>query len=158
MLSPRQRGGDLARFYTVTEPRRHPRGHTVYKVTARIVSRKNPEDVQEIVVWKRYSDFKKLHKDLWQIHKNLCRHTELFPPFAKAIVFGRFDETVIEERRQCAEDLLQFSANIPALYNSKQLEEFFKVCYSFRPLYFQRALTFCKHISINLLVSTIITP
>ncbi|NWX45088.1 KS6C1 kinase, partial [Steatornis caripensis] len=39
---------------------------------------------------------------------------------------GRFDETVIEERRQCAEDLLQFSANIPALYNSKQLEEFFK--------------------------------
>lgn len=40
---------------------------------------------------------------------------------------GRFDETVIEERRQCAEDLLQFSANIPALYNSKQLEEFFKV-------------------------------
>ncbi|NXX47033.1 KS6C1 kinase, partial [Tricholaema leucomelas] len=126
MLSPRERGGELARFYTVTEPRRHPRGHTVYKVTARIVSRKNPEDVQEIIVWKRYSDFKKLHKDLWQIHKNLCRHTELFPPFAKAIVFGRFDETVIEERRQCAEDLLQFSANIPALYNSKQLEEFFK--------------------------------
>ncbi|KAM6280729.1 ribosomal protein S6 kinase delta-1 isoform 4-T4 [Porphyrio hochstetteri] len=126
MQSPRDRGGDLARFYTVTEPRRHPRGHTVYKVTARIVSRRNPEDVQEIVVWKRYSDFKKLHKDLWQIHKNLCRHTELFPPFAKAIVFGRFDETVIEERRQCAEDLLQFSANIPALYNSRQLEEFFK--------------------------------
>jgi len=50
----------------------------------------------------------------------------LFPPFAKGIVFGRFDETVIEERRQCAEDLLQFSANIPVLYNSKQLEDFFK--------------------------------
>ncbi|NWI27180.1 KS6C1 kinase, partial [Sula dactylatra] len=86
----------------------------------------SPLPLIQIVVWKRYSDFKKLHKDLWQIHKNLCRHTELFPPFAKAIVFGRFDETVIEERRQCAEDLLQFSANIPALYNSKQLEEFFK--------------------------------
>ncbi|NXT53945.1 KS6C1 kinase, partial [Pluvianellus socialis] len=86
----------------------------------------SPLSLLQIVVWKRYSDFKKLHKDLWQIHKNLCRHTELFPPFAKAIVFGRFDETVIEERRQCAEDLLQFSANIPALYNSKQLEEFFK--------------------------------
>uniref|UniRef100_A0A6I8NTP1 Ribosomal protein S6 kinase C1 n=1 Tax=Ornithorhynchus anatinus TaxID=9258 RepID=A0A6I8NTP1_ORNAN len=126
MTSPREPGGELARFYTVTEPQRHPRGHTVYKVTARIVSRRNPEDVQEIVVWKRYSDFKKLHKDLWQIHRNLFRHSELFPPFAKGIVFGRFDETVIEERRQCAEDLLQFSANIPALYNSKQLEDFFK--------------------------------
>lgn len=39
MLSPRERGGDLARFYTVTEPRRHPRGHTVYKVTARVSQR-----------------------------------------------------------------------------------------------------------------------
>ncbi|XP_030893422.1 ribosomal protein S6 kinase delta-1 isoform X5 [Leptonychotes weddellii] len=126
MTSPRERGADLARFYTVTEPQRHPRGYTVYKVTARVVSRRNPEDVQEIIVWKRYSDFKKLHKELWQIHKNLFRHSELFPPFAKGIVFGRFDETVIEERRQCAEDLLQFSANIPVLYNSKQLEDFFK--------------------------------
>ncbi|MGH0122292.1 UNVERIFIED_CONTAM: hypothetical protein FKN15_033309 [Acipenser sinensis] len=80
----------------------------------------------QIIVWKRYSDFKKLHKDLWQIHKNLYRQSELFPPFAKAKVFGRFDETVIEERRQCAEDLLQFSANIPALFNSKQFEDFFK--------------------------------
>ncbi|XP_045839193.1 ribosomal protein S6 kinase delta-1 isoform X4 [Meles meles] len=126
MTSPRERGADLARFYTVTEPQRHPRGYTVYKVTARVVSRRNPEDVQEIIIWKRYSDFKKLHKELWHIHKNLFRHSELFPPFAKGIVFGRFDETVIEERRQCAEDLLQFSANIPALYNSKQLEDFFK--------------------------------
>ncbi|XP_053165701.1 ribosomal protein S6 kinase delta-1 isoform X2 [Hemicordylus capensis] len=126
MISPRERGGEVARFYTVTEPKRHPRGYTLYKVTARIVSRRNPEDVQEIVVWKRYNDFKKLHKELWQIHKHLFRHTELFPPFAKAIVFGRFEEGVIEERRQCAEDLLQFSANIPALYNSKQLEDFFK--------------------------------
>ncbi|KAM4771815.1 ribosomal protein S6 kinase delta-1 [Rhinophrynus dorsalis] len=125
MISHRDRG-DLARFYTVTDPKRHQRGFTIYKVTARIVSRKNPEDVQEIVTWKRYSDFKKLHRDLWQIHKDLFRQTELFPPFAKAKLFGRFDESVIEERRQCAEDLLQFSANIPALYNSSQLEDFFK--------------------------------
>ncbi|XP_029415316.1 ribosomal protein S6 kinase delta-1 isoform X2 [Nannospalax galili] len=126
MTSPRGHSADLARFYTVTEPQRHPRGYTIYKVTARVVSRRNPEDVQEIIVWKRYSDFKKLHRELLQIHRNLFRHSELFPPFAKGIVFGRFDKTVIEERRQCAEDLLQFSANIPALYDSKQLEEFFK--------------------------------
>ncbi|XP_043911442.1 ribosomal protein S6 kinase delta-1 isoform X2 [Protopterus annectens] len=93
---------------------------------SKIVSRRNPEDIQELVIWKRYSDFKKLHKDLWQIHKNLCRQTELFPPFAKGKVFGRFDETVIEERRQCAEDLLQFSASIPALFSSQHFEEFFK--------------------------------
>ncbi|CAM9892279.1 unnamed protein product [Lampetra fluviatilis] len=121
-----QHGGDLARFYTVTEPRRHDKGHTVYKVTARIVSRKNPEKVEEIVVWKRYNDIKKLHKELCMIHRNLFRRSEEFPPFAKATVFGRFEDSVIEERRQCAEDLLQFSANIPSLYNSRQLQEFFE--------------------------------
>ncbi|XP_072551498.1 ribosomal protein S6 kinase delta-1 [Salminus brasiliensis] len=125
MISQRERG-ELARFYTVTDPKKHTKGYTVYKVTARIISRKNPEDVQEITVWKRYSDFKKLHKDLWQIHRNLYRQSELFPPFAKAKVFGRFDESVIEERRQCSEDLLQFSANIPALYGSQHIQDFFK--------------------------------
>ncbi|KAG7331774.1 hypothetical protein KOW79_005743 [Hemibagrus wyckioides] len=125
MISQRERG-ELARFYTVTDPKKHKKGYTVYKVTARIISRKNPEDVQEITVWKRYSDFKKLHKDLWQIHKNLYRQSELFPPFAKSKVFGRFDDSVIEERRQCSEDLLQFSANIPALYASQYIQDFFK--------------------------------
>lgn len=125
MISQRDKG-ELARFYTVTDPKKHKKGYTVYKVTARIISRKNPEDVQEITVWKRYSDFRKLHHNLWLLHKNVCSQSELFPPFAKAKVFGRFDDTVIEERRQCSEDLLQFSANIPALYNSSHIQEFFK--------------------------------
>ncbi|XP_040920716.1 ribosomal protein S6 kinase delta-1 [Toxotes jaculatrix] len=125
MISQRDRG-ELARFYTVTDPKKHQKGYTVYKVTARIISRKNPEDVQEITVWKRYSDFRKLHQNLWQLHKNVCSQSELFPPFAKAKVFGRFDDSVIEERRQCSEDLLQFSANVPALYNSEHIQDFFK--------------------------------
>ncbi|KAM4633001.1 ribosomal protein S6 kinase delta-1 [Polymixia lowei] len=125
MISQRERG-ELARFYTVTDPKKHQKGYTVYKVTARIISRKNPEDVQEITVWKRYSDFRKLHQNLWQLHKSLCSQSELFPPFAKAKVFGRFDDSVIEERRQCSEDLLQFSANIPALYSSQHIQDFFK--------------------------------
>ncbi|XP_054474639.1 ribosomal protein S6 kinase delta-1 [Anoplopoma fimbria] len=125
MISQRDRG-ELARFYTVTDPKKHLKGYTVYKVTARIISRKNPEDVQEITVWKRYSDFRKLHQNLWQLHKNVCSQSELFPPFAKAKVFGRFDDSVVEERRQCSEDLLQFSANIPALYSSQHVQDFFK--------------------------------
>ncbi|XP_047184686.1 ribosomal protein S6 kinase delta-1 isoform X2 [Scophthalmus maximus] len=125
MISQRDRG-EFARFYTVTDPKKHQRGYTVYRVTATIISRKNPEDVQEITVWKRYSDFRKLHQNLWQLHKNVCSQSELFPPFAKAKVFGRFDDSVIEERRQCSEDLLQFSANIPALYSSEHIQDFFK--------------------------------
>ncbi|KAM6992455.1 ribosomal protein S6 kinase delta-1 [Tautogolabrus adspersus] len=125
MISQRDRG-EFARFYTVTDPKKHQKGYTVYKVTARIISRKSPEDVQEITVWKRYSDFRKLHQNLWQLHKNVCSQSELFPPFARAKVFGRFDDSVVEERRQCSEDLLQFSANIPALYSSEHIQDFFK--------------------------------
>uniref|UniRef100_A0A8C2L7K2 Ribosomal protein S6 kinase polypeptide 1 n=1 Tax=Cyprinus carpio TaxID=7962 RepID=A0A8C2L7K2_CYPCA len=119
MISARNKD-DIVRFYTVTDPMTHKKGYTVYKVTARIISRKNPEDIQEITVWKRYSDFKKLHQNLWQIHRNLYGQSELFPPFAKAKVFGRFDESVIEKRRQ-------FSANIPALYGSQYILDLFKV-------------------------------
>lgn len=36
MTSPWGHSADLARFYTVTEPQRHPKGYTVYKVTARV--------------------------------------------------------------------------------------------------------------------------
>ncbi|XP_048475737.1 sorting nexin-15 isoform X2 [Rhincodon typus] len=47
---------------------------------------------------------------------------------------GRFDEAVIEERRRCAEEMLQFTVNIPALCNSLQLKDFFKDGEVSRPL------------------------
>ncbi|XP_062892634.1 sorting nexin-15 isoform X1 [Mobula hypostoma] len=111
--------------YRVSEPRQHPQGFTEYRVTARIISKKTAE-VKEVTVFKRYSDFKKLHGELSYIHRNLFRKLEEFPPFPKAQVFGRFDAAVIEERRQCAEELLQFTVDIPALSNSPQLRDFFK--------------------------------
>ncbi|GCC40014.1 hypothetical protein chiPu_0024407, partial [Chiloscyllium punctatum] len=46
-MLPQKNKGDLVRFYTITDPKRHRKGYTVYKVTARIVSRRNPEEVQE---------------------------------------------------------------------------------------------------------------
>lgn len=35
MISQRDTG-ELARFYTVTDPKKHQKGYTVYKVTARV--------------------------------------------------------------------------------------------------------------------------
>uniref|UniRef100_A0A8C5S4S2 PX domain-containing protein n=1 Tax=Laticauda laticaudata TaxID=8630 RepID=A0A8C5S4S2_LATLA len=83
--------------------------------------------IPQIVVWKRYSDFKKLHADLAYTHRNLFRRMEDFPTFPRAQVFGRFDPEVIEERRKAAEDMLHFTVHIPALNNSPQLKEFFRV-------------------------------
>lgn len=114
------------RFFTVSDPRTHEKGHTEYKVTARFVSKRHPEDVKEVVVWRRFSELKKLHGELAYTHKNLFRRQEEFPPFPPAQVFGRFDEAVIEERRKATEAMLLFTTSIPALYNSPQLKEFFR--------------------------------
>ncbi|XP_067831625.1 sorting nexin-15 [Heptranchias perlo] len=111
-----------------------PAGLHRVRVTARIVSKKKTEDVKEVTVFKRYSDFKKLHGELSYIHRNLFRKSEEFPAFPKAQVFGRFDEPVIEERRRCAEEMLRFTVDIPALYNSPQLKDFFKDGEVVRPL------------------------
>ncbi|KAJ8255060.1 hypothetical protein GJAV_G00200490 [Gymnothorax javanicus] len=122
------------RFFSVTDPRTHEKGHTEYKVTARFVSKKRPEDVKEVVVWRRYSELKKLHGELSYTHRNLFRRQEEFPPFPRAQLFGRFDEAVIEERRKAAEVMLLFTTSIPALYNSPQLKEFFRDGEITRPL------------------------
>ncbi|XP_074129626.1 sorting nexin-15 isoform X3 [Sminthopsis crassicaudata] len=117
---------DFRRLYTVSDTRTHPKGYTEYKVTAQFISKTNQEDVKEVVVWKRYSDFRRLHGDLAYTHRNLFRRLEEFPAFPRAQVFGRFEASVIEERRKAAEDMLRFTVNIPALNNSPQLKEFFR--------------------------------
>ncbi|XP_029311326.1 sorting nexin-15 [Cottoperca gobio] len=122
------------RFFTVTDPRTHEKGHTEYKVTARFVSKRHPEDVKEVVVWRRFSELKKLHGELAYTHRNLFRKQEEFPSFPRAQVFGRFDEAVIEERRTATEVMLLFTTSIPALYNSPQLKDFFRGGEVTRPL------------------------
>lgn len=139
LLSPiedmsRKPKDEYYRFFTVSDPRTHEKGHTEYKVTARFVSKRHPEDVKEVVVWRRFSELKKLHGELAYTHKNLFRRQEEFPPFPRAQVFGRFDEAVIEERRKAAEAMLLFSTSIPALYNSPQLKDFFRGGEVTRPL------------------------
>ncbi|KAK3546627.1 hypothetical protein QTP70_031441 [Hemibagrus guttatus] len=133
-MSRKTKKEEYYRFFNVTEPRTHEKGHTEYKVTARFVSKKRPEDVKEVVVWRRYTELKKLHGEMSYTHRNLFRRQEEFPSFPRAQLFGRFDEAVIEERRKAAEAMLQFTTNIPALYNSPQLKEFFRGGEVRRPL------------------------
>ncbi|KAL0970699.1 hypothetical protein UPYG_G00245890, partial [Umbra pygmaea] len=133
-MSRKKQKEDYYRFFSVTEPRTHEKGHTEYKVTARFISKRHPEDVKEVVVWRRYSELKKLHGDLAYTHRNLFRREEEFPPFPRAQVFGRFDDSVIEERRSASETMLRFTTNIPALYNSPQLKDFFRGGEVVRPL------------------------
>lgn len=130
----RNKKEEYYRFFTVSDTRTHEKGHTEYKITARFVSKSRPEDVKEVVIWRRFSELKKLHGELAYTHRNLFRREEEFPPFPRAQVFGRFEEAVIEERRAAAETMFNFTANIPALYNSPQLKDFFRGGEVSRPL------------------------
>ena len=79
-----------------------------------------------MVVWRRYNDFKKLYKSMISLHKALHRK-EPFPPFAGSKVFGRYDDTVINERRGSAQDLLNFVGQRHYLVTSKVFKNFFDV-------------------------------
>lgn len=130
----RKQKEEFHRFFTVSDPRTHEKGYTEYRITARFVSKSHPEDVKEVLVWRRFSELKKLHGELAYTHRNLFRREEEFPPFPRAQVFGRFDEAVIEERRKATEAMFQFTTTIPALYNSPQLKDFFRGGEVSRPL------------------------
>ncbi|XP_061172139.1 ribosomal protein S6 kinase delta-1-like [Saccostrea echinata] len=111
--------------FDVTDPTLHPNGFTIYKVTCRVFIIRSPESLTEVVTWKRYNDFKQLYKSMLSLHKALHRKEE-FPKFARPLLFGRFDEAVIEERRQSAIKLLQFIGKHHYLYNSNDFKAFIK--------------------------------
>jgi len=116
-----------------------------------VFPRNCPEAATKVVVWKRYKNFLKLHSDLKQRHEDL--HLKVpFPPFPKAKFFGRwvlslpldrkspsnntvvccfgchrFEEEVVEQRRQAALVFLEFVADIPVLFLSQPFVKFFEV-------------------------------
>ncbi|XP_071447347.1 ribosomal protein S6 kinase delta-1 isoform X2 [Hetaerina americana] len=117
------------RKFSVSDPRRHSKGFTVYKVTSIVYPKLSPEAATKVTVWKRYNDFKKLHKELLIKHKKL-HLKDKFPSFAKSKFFGRYEEDVIEERRQCAVRLLEFIAEHPPLFTSQVFLKFFETGYT----------------------------
>ncbi len=84
------------------------------------------EKVKELSVWKRFKDFKELHRLLSKYHQSLHRR-QVFPDFVKPNYFGRFDQTTIDERKDCILKLLQFCATQPHIYSHEKFIDFFSV-------------------------------
>ena len=113
------------RVFEVTEPQKHRKGFTIYKVVSRVFHKNSIDGITEIVTFKRFSEFKKLHKSLSQLHASL--HLKgVFPSFPDSKLFGRFDAEVIEIRRQSALELLDFVAKYPPLFTSAVFSKFFE--------------------------------
>lgn len=85
----------------------------------------SPDIVSKVSVWKRYSDFRKLHATLNNLYSTL-ESKEPFPTFPKPRFFGRFETEVIEERKDCALRLLTFIAKHSTLYSSDIFVKFFE--------------------------------
>uniref|UniRef100_H2ZBN8 Protein kinase domain-containing protein n=1 Tax=Ciona savignyi TaxID=51511 RepID=H2ZBN8_CIOSA len=111
--------------YEVDAAQNHSGGFTLYKILIKEFKTTGPlEHIREQVVWKRYNDFKYLHRDLFILHKELYLSGR-FPGFVKPKIFGRFDEKVINERMKCAQCLLDFAIQHKPLYSSKAFKQFF---------------------------------
>ncbi|XP_069116020.1 ribosomal protein S6 kinase delta-1-like [Argopecten irradians] len=111
--------------FDVSDPTKHPDGFTIYKVSCKVFQIHSPESLTEILIWKRYNDFKNLFKMMLALHRALHRKED-FPQFAKPKLFGRFEDSVIEERRLSALQLLNFIGNQAHLHKSKAFQEFLK--------------------------------
>lgn len=116
---------EWVRKFTVSSPTLHRKGYTVYKVVSKVFPKNSVEATSQVVVWRRYNDFKKLYKALLHIYQGLHLKGN-FPKFPKAQIFGRFEKDVIEARRQSALLILEFAAQYPVLYNSQVFARFFE--------------------------------
>lgn len=115
---------DWVHKFSITETRRH-KGYTIYKITSIVFPRYLPEALSNVTLWKRFSDVKKLYKDLVRKHKE--RHLAgTVPQLTEKTYFKRFDPRVIEERKRYILELLDFAGAEPVLYQSHAFVKFFE--------------------------------
>ncbi|KAM7360082.1 ribosomal protein S6 kinase-like 1 isoform 2-T2 [Cochliomyia hominivorax] len=116
-------GGWIHNF-TVTDTQTHKGGYTLYKITSIVFPRSVPQALTQIVVWRRFHDVKRLHRDLKRRHKSLQLPGYLPEPIDCSF-FKRFDKDVIQKRKEYILQLLDYAAQQPALYKCHAFAQFF---------------------------------
>jgi len=97
----------------------------VYRLVETSFPAQEPHLAHTRAAWRRWSQIKVLQRELERIHKNLYLAGS-FPPLPVSSFFTRKEEKVIEERRAALQELLEFCAEFPVLYNSQFFQDFFK--------------------------------
>ncbi|XP_061387637.1 ribosomal protein S6 kinase delta-1 [Musca vetustissima] len=116
--------GGWIHSFAVTETQTHKAGFTLYKITSIVFPRSVPQALTTLVVWRRFHDIKKLHRDLKRRHKSLGLPGYMPEPIDCSF-FKRFDQDVIRKRKAYIVSLLDFVAQHPALYKSHSFAQFF---------------------------------
>lgn len=76
------------------------------------------------MVWRRFHDIKKLHREIKKRHKSLGLPGYVPEPIDCSF-FKRFDRDVIQKRKVYILSLLDFAAGFPELYKSHSFAQFF---------------------------------
>uniref|UniRef100_A0A1A9X222 Protein kinase domain-containing protein n=1 Tax=Glossina brevipalpis TaxID=37001 RepID=A0A1A9X222_9MUSC len=126
-------GGWIHNF-TVTDTQTHKEGYTLYKITSVVFPRSLPQALSCLVVWKRFHDVKRLHRELKKRQKSL-QLPELpeLTDYSYSSYFKRFDADVIQKRKEHILKLLDFAALHPPLYKCHAFVQFFSEIPSSRP-------------------------
>lgn len=98
-------GDNWIRVFDIPETSKHSKGFTIYKIVSivrviigydrhnnnnflQVYPKKSPDAVTKVTVWKRYNDFKKLHRDLKDRYKTM-QISEKYPSIVSSSYFKR---------------------------------------------------------------------
>ncbi|XP_068156838.1 ribosomal protein S6 kinase-like 1 [Drosophila tropicalis] len=116
--------GGWIHSFTVTDTQQHKGGYTIYKITSIVFPRSVPQALTCLVVWKRFHEIKRLHRELSRRHKQLQLPGKLPVP-TDSSYFKRFDAEVIQRRKEYILELMDIVAQHPALYKCNTFTQFF---------------------------------
>uniref|UniRef100_A0A1B0GED2 Protein kinase domain-containing protein n=1 Tax=Glossina morsitans morsitans TaxID=37546 RepID=A0A1B0GED2_GLOMM len=97
-----------------------------------VFPRSEPKALTCLIVWKRFHDVKRLHRELKKWQKGLTGQLPE-PADAECSYFKRFDADVIQKRKEYILKLLDFAALHPPLYKCHAFAKFFSEVTSSKP-------------------------
>ncbi|XP_049529898.1 ribosomal protein S6 kinase delta-1 [Anopheles darlingi] len=124
LVGGRRKAETWVHSFSVDNETRKYKGFTVYRITSIVFPRSAPEALTRVILWKRFSEVKKLYKELVRRHRE--RHlTGTVPELTEQSYFKRFDPSIIEQRKRYILRLLEFAGQEPILYRSHAFVSFF---------------------------------
>lgn len=117
------------RMFDIPTVSQHKNGFTLYKVISLLYPESCPDAVTKVTVWKRFNDFKKLYKEI----KLLCKTLKIkddVPSLPKSVLFKRFDEDTINQRKRGILSFLEYVGRHSLLFTSIVFVKFFETSHT----------------------------
>ncbi|KAJ3648539.1 hypothetical protein Zmor_020334 [Zophobas morio] len=118
-------GDKWVRIFDIPEVSKHRKGFTIYKVISMLYPETCPDAITKITVWKRFNDFKKLHREIKVLHNKL-NIRDKYPSLPSSTFFKRFDEETVQARKQSILNFLEYVGYHSHLFTSNEFVKFFE--------------------------------